>query len=794
MKIILLSIRTLLRFRLYTIVNIVGLALSLTCCILIFRYVHSEMMTDHFIEELDRVCFISIENETSHQPILIGLHPTAPYEANPLLDPAVEITSIYYENPTEQLIVNNKIYNAASVAADTNYLKIIQLPILKSNRTRLLERPGEAIISASLATLLFGKEDPMGKVIQISTGDQVTVTAIMGKPSTRFSMPVDILLSSSTSAFNQIRQPGNLVRLHPGITPEQANRNYTKFYKYYSDGTRARINFYPLKKRYFDNHIVTFQDNYLKGNYTHILILSAIALLILVIGLFNFINIYTVLVMKRAKEFGMKKMAGAGKQQIGGQLFAENLCMTTIALFLAWVMIEAGTNLFQVWMDIAVPDHIGFNLSLSIGILLLLPVITSLYPFFRYSYATPLSSIRSVGRSGSSTVSRNLFLCLQYILTILLTVTALFSIRQLNYMLNADPGFKTENIIMVPSLNTPSGNNMDMWKKFNLHTQQIANAIGESPLFTEYDFSAGPTDIPEYSSSVRLQGGEWKQTKAISSTGSYFKLLGLQAVEGRLWNDTTDSFNDFTVIINETAKKLLGIKDINKEPLEADRLFIFSTGMDPDRKAEYKIIGVVKDFNTGHLSKGIPPMVFYYYKQGPNNGIMARVIPGKKQEAIAFLKDKYAESFGGEFKYTFLEDQIRTLYDDDKRLVQVASFFAVIAILISSMGLFSLSLFDVQQRFHEIAIRKVNGAGTSLIRWLLLRKYLRLLLIAFLIASPLSWLLITRYLEDFAYKVAPAWWLYAVALLLTAGISLLTLIWQIQKAARTNPADTIRSE
>lgn len=794
MKVILLAIRTLLRFRLYTAINILGLSLSLACCILIFRYVHSEVTTDHFIKELDRVCYICMDDENSHQTMLRGLTPTDAYTPNPLADPAVELYSIFYENGTDQIFVNNKTYNVASVAADTNYLKIVTLPILKSVRTRLLERPEDAIISESLAATLFGKEDPIGKEIRTSTGGMITVSGIMGKPDTRFSMPVDLVMSSQIADYSKIMQSSAIVRLQPGTNPEQVNRTYETFRKFYNDDKRVRFRLFPLEKLYFDNHIVAFQQNRLKGNLTHLLILSAIAGLILIIGLFNFINIYTVLVMKRAREFGMKKVFGAGSRQVALQLFAENLTMTTLALCLAWAFVEVGTKLLYNWLPILVPANQAFNIGLSAVILFLLPVVTSVYPYLQYNYTLPIVSIRSIGRSGGSTVSRSIFLCLQYTLTILLIVTAMYSVRQLNYMLSTDPGFKTDNIMMIPPLNSPTGSNMDLWKQFNGNTQRIASAIKESTLFTEYDFSDGPTEVPDYSSAMRLNGGEWKYVKGSLSTGRYFNLLGLQAVEGRLWNDSIDSYLTFGVVINETAKKLLGVTDIETETLEASSFFVFSSDMDRNQKPEYKIIGVVKDFSAGHLSKAVPPMVFYHYETGPNRGVMARVAPTRKQEAIAFLKEKYAEAWGDEFSYTFLDDKIQALYEDDKRLVQVASFFALIAILISSLGLFSLSLFDVQQRFHEISVRKVNGATAADIRWMLLRKYYKLLAVAFLIASPVSWLIITKYTEDFAHKIAPAWWLFATALLLTAAISLLTLIWQIRKAARSNPADVIRSE
>ena len=295
MKIILLAIRTLLRFRLYTVINILGLALSLACCILIFRYVYSEMTTDHFIPEVDRVCYTVMEDEVTHQKRLYGLLPEYGYTPSPLEDPAVEIVSTLFQSDKDQITVDNKLYNVASLAADTNYLKIVPIPILKTSRNKLLENPQDAIISEDLSRLVFGKEDPIGQQITTSMGKIVTVVAVMGKPDTRFSMPFDLLISNESANYRKYSMPHSLVKLHKGHSAASVNKEYEAFRKMSNFTNRLRICFYPLQKLYFDQQVVTYLDKRLVGNYTHVLILIAIAVLIMLVGLFNFINVYTCL-------------------------------------------------------------------------------------------------------------------------------------------------------------------------------------------------------------------------------------------------------------------------------------------------------------------------------------------------------------------------------------------------------------------------------------------------------------------------------------------------------------------
>ncbi|WP_289003612.1 ABC transporter permease [uncultured Parabacteroides sp.] len=794
MKIILLAIRTLLRFRLYTAINILGLAFSLACCILISRYIYGEMTTDHFIPDVDRVCYTVMEDEVSHQKRLFGLLPEYGYEPNPLDDPAVEIASTLFQLSADQITVGNKLYNVSSLATDTNYLKIVPVPIIKSTGKKLLSNPKDAAISENLAQLLFGEEDPLGRQITTSMGEIVTVSAILGQPDTRFSMPFDLLISNESADYRKHIASQSLLRLHKGNSVASVNKKYGLFHKIGNYHNRVRINLYSLQELYFDRQIVTHHNLRLTGNYTHILILTTIDVLIMLIGLFNFINVYTVLIQKRAREFGMKKAFGANSRQVAVQLYAENMCMTCIALFLAWVLIEIGTMMANTYLTIHIPSHVLFDTGLSVGILFVLPLITAIYPFFQYNYASPITSLKMIGRCGESTVSRKIFLCLQYIITLALTVVSIYAIRQLNFMLNTDPGYKTNNIIKISSPGNPIGSDMSMWNKYNQIAHQLDREMDNNPsLIKLHCYSPGPISRVGQTIWAHIAGKDWQNIGTKVSNENFFRILGIEAIEGRLWNNSDDDM-DLSIVINESAKKQLGITDINTTPVILDHLLVYSPQTKEQPAPRYKVIGVIKDICTQHLSKGYEPIIYFLYNKGFSQGMLVSLVPEKKQEAIDFLQKIYSEACGNGLSYTFLKDEVQAIYKEDKQLVGIASFFAVIAILISSMGLFSLSLFDIQQRFHEISIRKINGATAGAIWQILLVKYGRLYGIACLISLPLSWLAITLYMVDFVYKVSIAWWIFAAAILLTGGISFLTLVWQIQKAARTNPIDIIRSE
>ena len=438
MKILLLAIRSLSRFRLYTAINIIGLAMSLACVIILCRYIHREITTDHFIKDLDRVYYTVLDRNNDRHPFIASRTD----ESLPDLqtDAAVEISTTYIGIDQDQINYDNQKFNTRLLAVDSNYLKIITYPILRANHIPLLTQPNEAVLTREFAQKVFGNTDPIGQTLVHSSGSIAIVTGILAPPETQVSYPFDLLVSKGLQE-NWMKVSTQLVRLKPNTDPDAINKRLDRYTEAHSWGTLIRMQLFPIKKFYFDKQVRCYYEACLKGDYTHVIILSVVAALLLIVGIFNFVNIYTVLMLKRAREFGMKKVFGANSHQVAIQLYLENLFMTGIALFIAWIFIELSIDTVNGILSIPIISNTKFSLLLSLSILFLLPLITSVYPFIRYNYSAPITSLRSVNQSGSSTVSRSLFLGLQYSITIILIVVSIFFIKQLDYMVNADPGY-----------------------------------------------------------------------------------------------------------------------------------------------------------------------------------------------------------------------------------------------------------------------------------------------------------------------------------------------------------------
>lgn len=807
MKTIRLAWKALARFRTYTFINILGLALSLACVLIILRYIHQEVTVNHFCKDLENTYLLYIEYEDGRRTISSNEdRNNDPNFIDPLNDPSILKSTRWINFPEDRITVGKQIYNVKTVVTDSVFLQILPYPSVSGISS--LKSPNDAIITRRLAERLFGKENPIGKTMTYSTGDIVTVTGVIGEPTTKSFLDFDLIISERLQ-HSWSRLSNSLLQLIPGTDFKKLNVKNEKFMKLrcHMDAP-TRLQFFPLKDFYFDKTVRVYNNNIRKGNYNNILVLAVVTIALLIIGLFNFINIYTVMMLKRAREFGVKKVYGAGAKDVFAQIFTENFILTGMALCISWCIIEITGGMMEHVLRIPQTSNTEFSATLSVGILILLPLLTSIYPFIRYNYVSPSVSIRSVNAGGHSIVSRVLFLFVQYIITFVLIIVSLFFTKQVRFMLSADLNYTTKDIIQCQLYAERSSYDINIsdeeWERRKQREKSnlayIKEEMDHSPLFIRWEYGENPNQLDDNYINVRnAQRDEFKQVIYSSLSNKYIELFGFQLKEGRLWNDSVDQWTDYKMIINESAKSLLEIDNIETALIQPERRLWWSLSKSEEMKKNppYQVIGVIKDFKIGHLSKTTPPLFIVYEdpRGSYRDRLMAQIVPGKKQEAIAFLKKLRDEILGeGEFEYSFLEDEIATMYQEDKRTAEIYSLFSIIAILISCLGLFGLSMFDIRQRYREIALRKVNGATLKEIYPLLLKKYSIILGMAFIISAPLSWYIISKYLEGFANKAPISWWLFAIAAIVTAFISLATLIWQIRKAANINPAKVLKGE
>lgn len=811
MKNLVIALRTLKNYRLYSIINIIGLALSLSCTIVISRYLYRELTVDTFNENLERIYAITreIQKYENRARIEFPWNPNnEPGYVDPLTDPAILWATQILHFPADNLKVGDREFNADVMVTDSSFLKIFDYQLVLGDRNSVLRNSSGALISEDFAARHFKGVDPMGKTLRHSTGKEVVIEGVVANPTSKSLFNFDIIVSTMLQK-HWSNLPSGFALVAPNTSIEQLNQRCGKYMEMKIWNSFQRYQYVPLDGLYFDTKLLP-QENKMwnRGSRSNIMVLSVVALLVLLVGIFNFINIYTVLMLRRGREIGVKKVFGAATSSIVRTLYLENLLMITFSVAIGWLLIELCGTLIEGQLGIAQRGSRSFDIALTLAVVAILPLLTTIYPYFKYKYAKPITSLREISGTRSSIISRAMFLVLQYVMTIAMIVVAIYFVRQLNFMLDADLGINTHNVVKTQLEKDRSAWDItsdEDWEKeqarLERNIQYVKQQMDGSPLFSQWTCSDVPLQIGDPNTAFSFNGGEFKTLTTIHLSTAAIRMFGLKYLDGEQYNDSVHQWKQYKLIATPAALKVMGVKNFNGAMLQPQSRLWWSVANDAERELmkqnpAYQIIGVVDDFRTEHLSQATQPIVLVYDdgKLGQSSQIVARIVDGKEQQALDFLRKLQSETYGGEFSYTFVDDQIRNMYTEDKRVSIIYSTFAVIAIFISSLGLFSLSLYDVQQRYREIALRRVNGARVGQIIVMLMRKYYLLLGVAFVIAMPVSWLAIDWYMEDFAAKSPVSWWIFALAAVVTAAISLLTLIYQTLRAARTNPAVAMKSE
>lgn len=797
MKHVLLSLRTIFRFKTYTGINVAGLALSLACVFILVRYIHQEMTVNHFVPDLDRTFLTAEVKEDGSVRLSSSWNPNKDVEfRSPLDDPSVERYSRFILLGEDFIETGGSRYNLNSLVVDTSFFQLIPYPCLEGTM-RLA--PNDALITHTFAKRIFGKESPIGKEFTTSTGKLVRVVGVVGQPSTKSSFQFDMVFSTELTDWSLV--PYEVVRLYRPEDVVALNKKNAKPMKLsYTMDEEIFYRMYPLRELYLNQGVQIYVKTFLRGNTDVLKLLALVSGLILLVGLFNYVNLYTVVMQKRGKELGIKQIFGASKKQIFGQLYVENMCLNGIALLVVWLIVEVTRQVVATKYGIPVQSDSGFDWLLSGSVLFVLPFLTALYPFWKYTHAVPVSSLHSVFVGGKSLVSRFVFLFFQYIITFCLVVAAIYLSRQLYFLLHTDVGYQAENVIQCriwrenPSLYSMSIEEHDKeMAKAKSTCALIEKRLQESPLLTGFVYGEPPYQLsgPLH---FKAENGEETDTFYLYTDKKYMELFGFRVTEGRTWNDG-DEFVQYKVIANRSFLHALHIKDWRTEKVTPNRRLWWNSFERLNTPQPHEIVGVMEDFRSGHLSGGNQPIVFVFNEGDPRDALYISFVPGKQKEAIAYLKQVYAEAIGsGEFEYSLVTDEIAKLHAEDRKVMLVIITFALIAVGISCLGLFGLSLYDIRQRYREIGLRKVHGAQVGDIYRLLIKKYVYVLLLAYLVGSTVAYLSIERYMETFVHRAPLSFWIFLVAGALVALVALLTLYEQVRRASRINPADVIKRE
>ena len=784
MKTIKYAIRFLVRSKSYTLINLLGLAFSLACCIILMRYIHRELTVDTHCVDREKVYMTKVSMEGSEHVAGISGYSYDPIELD---ENQIEIKSHFTSLEEDFLLVNGYRFPSRTIVTDSAFFQLFHYPLLQGKVS--LDKPTSVLLMKDFAQKLFGKNNPIGQTIQYSNGKELIVEGVLDQPSCKSSIQFDMVLSWHLST-RWDRMAIDLYRFLPSTEIEIMNEIGSKP-RYINnpqwDTRQITFSFVPLQEAYWHSEWQAQKTMFLSGEKSHLYILCGVCLLLLLTGILNFVNIYLMCMLRRGKEYGLKKVYGANKSNMFLQIWLENFLLTASALLIAWLIIEVTQIPVSHLLNTQF-TYIAFDGWLSLGILLLLPIITSIYPFVKYSLDSPIRSIQSIGWSSRSVRSRMVFLGMQYVLTLIITVCALYYNTQLSLLLNTNPGFRTQNIIAVKLIYSSqdySGYSEEKYQQERARNKALGEKLKGCPVIEHIEPVWDKITERGYEINYITPEGEKMLLAHRYVSPSFFKMFNIELEEGTI----PENNEKRCYIINRAAMKALQFSSLE------DASLIEENRYRRNKNTPYHpIIAIAKDHYGGHLSMGAQPTIYEVGEFGRESVYIAYQ-EGRLQDLLEYLRGIMKEFYGTEtVEYSILDEEVKAIYQEDRKIAGIYNIFAVIAIAVSCLGLFGISLFDIRQRYREIAIRKVNGAGLKDLYRLLFKKYLLVLVASFVVATPLAYYLIHRYTADFVVKAPIGFGIFALALALITAITVGTLWWQIRKAASIDPAVVMKIE
>ena len=808
MKTLKYAARFLIRAKSYTLINLLGLAFSLACCIILMRYLHREWTVDtHCIRPNEVVTIIYKSGEFQapfSQQNLIRFYP----DLKEILIPDEQIIASceFVTLPDIDFMSHETSYNLDLLAVDSTYFHFFEYPLVEGELR--LNTPQDAILTKACAQHLFGKESAVGKVLK-AFGKDITIRGIIDQPACKTILNFDILTSHQLTDWSRVG--GGWLRINPKQTDLDAINAKTNVFgsvkpDQFRDNTDMRNEYIHWRDIYYDQW--TENTATLKlGNRTYERMLTGVILVLLFIGMVNFINLYMVHTMKRQKEYGIKKVFGLKGFPLFLQVWLENVLLAIAAMMVAWLLVEITIPLCERLMNEPMKGYNLFDLQLSLTFLVIFPLITSIYPFIKHNYLRPITSLRSVSGSRESIVVRMSFLFLQYAITLTLLIAAIYFNRHLNFLQNTPTGFRSEGILYVQLVNESQFNHgishdiiKERGEMIKKHISIYEQKLNECPFIEKWTPNRSESILHSQSQSDIFNDKEESHTLLLRFVGkNFFDIHDLKIIDGEL-PDTEKMRLNQNIVLNETSMKLFGYKKVEEAFIRSKEALWFSYNTETQETVlggiePMPVQAVVSDFYSGHVSEGVKPILFIVNNERMEGSVAITVQKGKEKETIDYLKQMVKEATGSdEFVYSWLQDEVDALYEDDHRLTIIYNIFALVGIMVCCLGLFGISLFDIRRRYREIGIRKVNGARMKDLYKLLFRKYMVVIGIAFVVATPIAYYLIHQYTADFVVKAPIGIGIFIIALLIVTIISLGTLFWQVRKAANINPADVVKSE
>ncbi|MFY0600191.1 MAG: ABC transporter permease [Cyclobacteriaceae bacterium] len=793
-----IAYRSLIKSRGYTAINVLGLAIGIAFSCLLYSYVSHELSYDSFhtkAERIFRVVTVDLRNPTSPKNYGETMPPMAPAFVNEYPE-AQEFTRLF--KPFGQIILDSDGENFMErdwFIADSSFFSVFSYTLLHGNSLTALAEPNSIVLSKNAAIKYFGSaHNAMGKTLKYGE-TSIAVTGVLAPIPSNSHLQCDVLVSmfkdeNFDEYLNKWDSFGAFTYIVTSAESDLAilNDRMPEFEKKYTDpGTDFfDLKLQPLKDIYMNSYEVEYGAETSHGNISYVYIFSTIGIFILILACVNYINLVTARAMNRAKEVGVRKSLGAHKLQLIAQFLTESFLVTFFAMILAIVVLHmvapyfnqiAGSNLDLSLYNMV--DYLPSMVALSASI----AILSGIYPAFHLSLLKPLMAFRSASnRTGKSSMMRKSLVVFQFAITAIMIISTIVISRQLNYIQSKDMGFDQHQLLVIDI------NSRNVRAKF----QSMKNELEMIP------------GVEHVGVSSRVPG-EWKNitrtslrassNNRLDSIESFFmgfdegmqEAYGFELTQGNYFEANSNN-NAEKILLNESAVRSLGLDNPVGQTLEV-------AVANKETRYKAKVIGVFKDFHFQSLHKDIAPLTIGAW----NNPV--RVIDYFTLKVSGNVRNviERAELVHGKFdmnspmEYNLLDERLQDFYDQEKRASLLFKMGVILSIIVAALGLLGLSAFMAEQRRKEIGIRKVLGASLKMLIRLLTIDFLKPVIIALVVATPVAWFLMSGWLDGFAYRIRIDWWVFAGSGAVLLVIAILAVSWQTIRAAIQNPVDSLRS-
>jgi putative ABC transport system permease protein len=788
-----IALRNLLRHKVFSFINITGLAFGFTCCLLLVLYLQHELSYDRFHSKANRIARVIMEYKIGDYGNKGNFTSTKvfPEFKRRFAEVANGVRMTSTSGNSRLVKYNDKVFaEKRFIYADSTFFEVFDFKLLNGSTTEVLKAPKMVVITQSTAGKYFGEENPVGKTLLIgSKQEPYLVTGVTANCPANSQIQYDMVASLSTFGALQEETYSNanyttylLLNSASSFQSLQKKIDALMQQENLKDEARYSFELEPLTKVHLYSPYDAYTTN---SNISYIYIIMAVAILILVIACFTYINLSTARSAERAKEIGIRKVSGAFRAQLFWQFISESLVVTTIALLVSIALIAivlpafntlAATQLlFVKFLD-------PYVLTTALLFVVIVALLAGSYPALLLSGFQPLKVLKGAFKNTHSGITlRRGLIVFQFVISVFLIISTFVIKSQLQFIQQKKLGYAKENVIVLDI-------DQKLIEKIDFVKTELAGIPSVKGVSLAYE---SPVKI---NGGYDMSGTDLSKSMAVTANPideNYCKVMNLEIIAGNDINvqDVKDATNEdytksyYRFILNESAAKVLGWK-----PEEAIGK---KMNLGEGRPGEVK--AVVKDFHFASLHSKIQPLVLF--PGGWASNLFVKADGSNTSAVLQALEAKWKTIASHRpFTFHFMDEDYQKMYDAEMRTGKVFNVFALLAIVLACLGLFGLSAYAARQRIKEIGVRKVLGASVANISFLLSSGFVKLVVLAFLIASPLAWFVMNKWLQQFSYRVQVEWWVFGVAGVASVFIALVTVSFQSIKAAVTNPVKSLRTE